>query len=374
MRLRDLGLSIGLLPTGPLNAITDVPGVCVGHTTLIEDGSDEDGTPRTIRTGVTAIVPHDGDLWRDGLYAGAHRLNGNGELTGLEWIREGGILSGPIAITNTSSVGIVRDAIIAVSIRDGVHDEFWDLPVVGETWDGWLNDIDRQVVTREHLFAALDSATGGAVAEGNVGGGTGMICHEFKGGIGTASRQVPAAEGGFTVGVLVQANHGSRERLAIDGVQVGRAIGFAEVPSAWDEAPDLAGSGSIIVIVATDAPLLAHQCERVAQRAGLGVARAGGGGANSSGDLFLCFATGNRDLVTRAGEPAPISRTVTALDDGHITPLFWATIEATEEAIANALVAAETMAGRKRRSAVALPHDRLRTAWESERGPLGTAS
>jgi D-aminopeptidase len=373
MRLRDLGISIGLLPTGPRNAITDIAGVRVGHTTLIEDGTDGDGKPRTIRTGVTVIVPHDGDLWRDAVYAGAHRLNGNGELTGLEWIREGGMLSGPIAITNTSSVGVVRDAIIAASIRDGVHDEFWDLPVVGETWDGWLNDIGRQVVTREHLFAALDSASSGNVAEGNVGGGTGMICHEFKGGIGTSSRRVPAEHGGFTVGVLVQANYGDRERLAIDGVQVGREISVDEVPSAWREAPEHPGAGSIIAIVATDAPLLPHQCERLAQRAGLGIARTGGPGGNSSGDLFLAFATGNRLRPTER-EAAPITNQVVALDDAHITPLFWAAIESTEEAIANALVAAETMTGRNGRTAYALPHDRLRDIWSAQRGPLGGPS
>src|SRR4051794_8438186 len=338
MRLRDLGITIGQLPTGRLNAITDIAGVRVGHITLIEDGTDDEGRPRTIRTGVTLIVPHDGDLWCDAVYAGAHCLNGNGELTGLEWVREGGLLSGPVAITNTKSVGVVRDAIIAASIRDGVRDDFWDLPVVGETWDGWLNDIDRQVVTRDHLLAALDSATPGAVAEGNVGGGTGMICHEFKGGIGTASRQVPTSDGGFTVGVLVQANYGERERLAIDGVQVGRHITTDEVRSAWLEAPDRAGTGSIIAIVATDAPLLPHQCERLAQRAGLGIARTGGAGGNSSGDLFLAFATGNR-VHPSEQESAPITNQVLALDDAHITPLFWAAIEATEEAIANALVA-----------------------------------
>ncbi len=369
MRLRDLGITIGLLPTGPLNAITDVPGVRVGHTTLIRDETREDGTPSAVRTGVTVIVPHDGDLWREAIYAGCHRLNGNGELTGLEWIREAGLLEGPIAITNTKSVGTVRDAIIAAAARDRTPDEFWDLPVVGETWDGWLNDINRQIVGAEHLFSALDSAVAGPVQEGNVGGGTGMICHEFKGGIGTASRRVPEADGGYIVGVLVQANYGRRDRLAIDGVQVGRAIGFDVVPSAWDEPHQATGAGSIIVIVGTDAPLLPHQCTRLAQRAGLGVARTGGGGENGSGDLFLAFATGNRGLAGLEPEQAPLTHALTAVDDARINPLFWATIEATEEAIANALVAAQTMTGQRGRVAHALPHDRLREVFLSQREP-----
>jgi D-aminopeptidase len=361
VRARDLGIHIGLLQPGPLNAITDVPGVRVGHTTLIDGEGPLVVGKGPVRTGVTVIVPHDGDLHREGVFAGTHQLNGNGEFTGWQWIRESGLLTTPVAITNTSSVGTVRDAIIAVEARAKVAGgTFWALPVVGETWDGHLNDTEGQHVRPEHVVAALDTAASGLVAEGNVGGGTGMICHEFKGGIGTASRVLGPAGGGFTLGALVQANHGRRERLAVDGVPVGREIGFDEVPSAWDDAPaSAAGSGSIIVVLATDAPLLPHQCNRLAQRAGLGVARVGGGGENSSGDLFLAFATGNR-LITLESENDPFTRDVRALNDAWISDLFWAAIEATEEAIVNAIVAAETMTGRDGHTARAIPHDRLR--------------
>jgi len=374
MRARDLGISIGLIQPGPLNAITDVDGVRVGHATLIE------GEPGPlvmgqgpVRTGVTVVVPHPGDAFASAVYAGAHRLNGNGELTGLEWIREAGLLSGPIGITNTHSVGVVRDAIVAAAARASATSESaWSLPVVGETWDGWLNDVDGQHVRAEHLDAALDSAVGGPVTEGNVGGGTGMICHRFKGGIGTASRQLPAEEGGFTVGALVQANYGRRERLAIDGVPVGREIGLDDVPSDREDAAPTsadADAGSIIVVLATDAPLLPHQCERLAQRAGLGVARTGGAGEHSSGDLFIAFATGNRGLSSEdrtAGRP--FTREIRALDDAWISPLFWAALESTEEAIVNALVAAETMAGADGHVAYRLPHDRLAEVWRRHRG------
>ena len=374
MRARDLGISIGLMAPGPHNAITDVAGVRVGHATVI------DGEPGPlvlgqgpVRTGVTAVVPVEGDPFAEGVYAGAHRLNGNGELTGLEWIREAGVLAGPVAITNTHSVGVVRDAIVAAASRSAASAESaWSLPVVGETWDGWLNDIDGQHVRAEHLDGALADASSGSVREGNVGGGTGMICHRFKGGIGTASRRLPAEEGGFTVGALVQANYGRRERLAIDGVPVGREIGFDEVPSDREEAAPTAAdadAGSIIVILATDAPLLPHQCERLAQRAGLGVARTGGAGEHSSGDLFLAFATGNRGLATAdrtAGRA--FTRELRALDDAWISPLFWAAIESTEEAIVNALVAAETMSGADGHVAHRLPHDRLVEVWRTYRG------
>jgi len=374
MRARDLGISIGLLQPGPLNAITDVDGVRVGHTTLIDGDAgplDVGGGP--IRTGVTVVVPHQGDPFGEAVYAGAHRLNGNGELTGLEWIREAGLLSGPIGITNTHSVGVVRDAIVAAAARSAaVPESAWSLPVVGETWDGWLNDVDGQHVRAQHLDAALASAAGGPVAEGNVGGGTGMICHHFKGGIGTSSRRLAPAEGGFTVGALVQANYGRRERLAIDGIPVGREIGLGEVPTDRDEqaaSPSDADAGSIIVVLATDAPLLPHQCERLAQRAGLGVARTGGAGEHSSGDLFIAFATGNRGLASEdrtAGRP--FTHEVRALDDAWISPLFWAAIESTEEAIANALVAAETMEGQGGHVAHRLPHDRLVEVWQRYRG------
>ncbi len=360
-RYRDLGLTVGLLEPGPLNAITDVEGVRVGSTTLIEGDGPLVVGRGPIRTGVTAIVPHD-DIGAEPLFAGCHRLNGNGELTGLEWVRESGQLTTPIAITNTHSVGVVRDALVAADV-DAARSErriFWTLPVVGETYDGALNDIDGQHVTAEHLRSALDGATGGPVVEGNVGGGTGMICHGFKGGTGTASRQLPAEEGGWTVGALVQANHGARERLAVDGVPVGREIPATRVTDAWDQVDALSGAGSIIVVLATDAPLLPHQCERLAQRAGLGVARAGGGGEHSSGDLFIAFSTGNRGRVPsykKAGTTSPID--VRMLPDMAITSLFWAAIEATEEAILNALVAAETMVGRDGITAQALDHELL---------------
>jgi D-aminopeptidase len=382
VRARDLGIVIGNGRPGPNNAITDVRGVRVGHSTLVRgDGALVVGAG-PVRTGVTMIVPHDGDIWTEPVYAGSHRLNGNGELTGLEWIREAGHLTGPIGITNTHSVGVVRDGIIRNAVRRlPFGTSYWALPVVGETWDGLLNDIDGFHVTADDVDAALAAASETVVEEGNVGGGTGMICHEFKGGIGTASRVVPEATGGFTVGVLVQANYGRRELLRVDGVPVGEAIPASEVPTPYDPAddedaptstgaaapvsaavatPPPPGSGSIIVIVATDAPLLPHQCERLAQRVGLGVGRMGGTGAHSSGDLFLCFATGNRSLPRTSFRADPrVTVDIRALNDFAIGPLFDATIEATEESILNALVAAETMTGRDGITAHALPHDRL---------------
>ena len=347
---------------GELNAITDVAGVRVGHTTLISgDGPLQPGQG-PVRTGVTVVVPHDGNTWTEPVFAGAHRLNGNGELTGLEWIREAGMLGGPIGITNTHSVGVVRDAIIEAGARaNAMSDGIWALPTVGETYDGALNDINGFNVRPEHVHAALAGARSGPVDEGNVGGGTGMICHEFKGGIGTASRR--ASE--WTVGILVQANYGTRELLRIDGVPVGAAIPTSEVPSPWDEVDALHAratpeGGSIIGIVATDAPLLPHQCARLAQRVGMGVARMGSYASHGSGDLFLAFATGNRDLSHHAGEDDP--RRTAALRmvvDEHINPLLEAVAEATEEAIVNALLAATTMTGRDRITAHALDHERL---------------
>jgi D-aminopeptidase len=318
-RARDLGIEIGELEPGPLNAITDVAGIRVGHATIVL-GED-------VRTGVTLVVP-------DTLpcFAAPFRLNGNGDMTGLEWVRESGLLTTPIGITNTFSVGVVRDAIVESQIRIS-HDR-WHLPVVAETWDGLLNDIAGMHVRRAHVFEALEAADGGGVAEGNVGGGTGMICHGFKGGIGTASRIAD----GYTLGVLVQANHGSRTRLQIDGVFVGRELGPERIP--LPPRPEDDGAGSIIVLVATDAPLSPDQCERLALRAALGIGRTGGAGEDSSGDLVLAFATGNDGLGE--DEPALITRI-----PGHrLNPLFYAAIEATEEAIVNALLAAETMSGR----------------------------
>jgi D-aminopeptidase len=377
MRARELGLRIGRLEPGAHDAITDVPGVLVGHTTLISGEGRLVVGQGPVRTGVTVVIPHEDDVWTEPVFAGCHRLNGNGELTGLEWVRESGMLGGVIAITNTHSVGVVRDAMVAHAARanqgKGV---FWSLPVVGETYDGALNDIDGFHVRPEHVDAAIASAAGGAVAEGNVGGGTGMILHEFKGGIGTASRRVPQADGGWTVGALVQGNYGSRELLRVDGVPVGEAIPVTEVPSAWDQmdsldgpssdaAPGMAGrmgpgGGSIIVVLATDAPLLPHQCERLVQRAGLGLARMGSIASHGSGDLFIAFATGNRGLgVTgTASDPRQTVATRMVVDKG-MSPLFQAAIEAVEAAVVNALLAAETMTGRDGITAHALDHDRL---------------
>jgi D-aminopeptidase len=329
VRARELGIEIGRLPTGPRNTITDVEGIRVGHTTLIEGEG--------VRTGVTVVVPP------EPFFAGAHRINGNGELTGLEWIRDSGLLTTPIGLTNTHSVGVVRDALVAAAGR-GEFD--WSLPVVGETWDGVLNDIDGFHVQREHVATALDTA-GEEVAEGSVGGGTGMICHGFKGGIGTSSRVV---EDGWTIGALVQANHGRRPRLRVNGIPVGARIGADVVP--LPAAPE--GAGSIIVLLATDAPLLPGQCERLARRAGFGIARTGGMGERSSGDFALCFATGNAGLDR---EEAELS--LRMLNDGRIDALYEAVIDAVEESILNAMLAAETMTGRGGRTAYALPTELL---------------
>lgn len=370
MRARELGIRIGRLDPGEHDAITDVPGVRVGHTTLIDGDGPLVVGRGPIRTGVTIIMPHDGDVWSEPVFGGCHRLNGNGELTGLELVREVGQVGGPIAITNTHSVGVVRDALVAHAIDYGRRGMgLWSLPIVGETWDGLLNDIDGLHVRPAHVDAAIAAAAAGPVAEGNVGGGTGMVCHEFKGGIGTASRVLPEADGGWTVGVLVQANYGEREQLRIDGVPVGEAIPVAEVPSPYPAAaaadapgarPD-PGSSSIIIVVATDAPLIPHQCERLAQRASMGLARMGSTANHSSGDIFLVFATGNRGLSSADAPDVTIPSTIDIrmLPDNLITPLFKATAEATEAAIVNALLAARTMTGRDGVTAHALDHDRL---------------
>lgn len=359
MRARDLGVVIGEHPPGPDNAITDVAGVRVGHTTLQADGAS------AVRTGVTVIVPHD-DIWTEPVFAGSHRLNGSGEMTGLDWIRESGELTTAIGLTNTHSVGVVRDELVAAQVRARGEGLYWSLPVVGETYDGLLNDINGFHVRPDHVRAALDHATGAPPAEGNVGGGTGMICHGFKGGIGTASRVTGTATGQYTVGVLVQANHGRRERLRINGVPVGELITGDDVP--LPELPDRyePGSGSIIVVVATDAPLLPHQCTRLAQRAALAVGRLGGTGEQYSGDLMLAFATGNRGIPPYAwDEDTAVARPEVPLRmvaPQLMTRLFDLTIEATEEAIVNALVAATTMTGRNGLTVHALDHDLLRRA------------
>ncbi len=348
-RLRDLGFTIGTLQPGALNAITDVAGARVGHRTLIDD------TPRVARTGVTVVCPRPDDESGDLCYAGIFSFNGNGELTGSHWLDESGLLGGPIAITNTYQVGVVRDALVEHEIRLG-REISWCLPVVAETYDGYLNDIQAFHVTKDDVFAALAVASSGAVSEGNVGGGTGMICHGFKGGIGSSSRIVDTRAGTYTVGVLVQANYGNRADLRLDGKHVGTVIDGDVMPLPLD--PTSGEEGSIIVIVATDAPLLADQCKRLARRATVGLARAGGNGNNGSGDIFLAFSTANR---VRVAGTEPL--TVQTLPVECMTPLFQATAEAVEEAIWNALCAAETMTGFRGRIVHALPLDMLAEAF-----------
>ncbi|PVZ15531.1 MULTISPECIES: P1 family peptidase [unclassified Pseudomonas] len=359
MRARDWGITLGTGQPGPNNAITDVPGVRVGHATL-----DETGRGKPVRTGVSVIEPRQGPARYDPCFAGCHVLNGNGDATGLEWIREAGLLTTPIATTNTHSVGTVRDALIAhehATLAD--PSTYWCMPVVMETYDGVLNDIWGQHVTAELVQAALADAQAGSVAEGAVGGGTGMICHEFKGGIGTASRVLAAEQGGWTVGAFVQANHGQRRELRIDGYPVGRVLGHLASPYAHQDTP---GMGSIVVVLATDAPLLPHQCQRLAQRASVGLARTGGGTEDSSGDIFLAFATGNSGLA-----PADYNRRGLALasdirmvNNDHISPLFAAAAEAVEEAIANALLAGRDMQTEDGRHVLALDGPRLLEALE----------
>ncbi len=370
-RARDLGIPFDGQP-GPLNAITDVAGVQVGHQTIIEGEGALNAGEGPVRTGVTAIFPF-GDDPAAVAYAAYHVLNGNGEMTGTIWIDESGTLAGPIMITNTHSVGVVRDAVTEWSlIKTGGH-LAWSLPVVAETWDGpWppyggLNDINGFHVKKEHVFAALDGAKGGPVAEGNVGGGTGMICNEFKGGIGTASRQFSVGNEQYTLGVLVQCNYGRRDWLRVAGIPVGREIGGADicydgdVPEGRIEPACESGDdssrrpelGSIIVVVATDAPLLPHQLERVAQRVTLGLGRLGSSASDSSGDIFVAFSTANKVAF---GEEAALVRT---LANPHLTSVFVATVEATEEAVVNAMIAAETMTGADRYRVPRLPHDEL---------------
>jgi L-aminopeptidase/D-esterase-like protein len=354
-RARDLGVPFRGEP-GPLNAITDVAGVEVGHVTLIAGSGKLRPGAGPVRTGVTAVLPRGKSAPLDPVFAGWFTLNGNGEMTGTTWVEESGQLYGPVMITNTHSVGTVRDAVIAWALvrYDFDTEDWWALPVVGETWDGWLNDINGFHVKPEHAFRALDESRGGAVAEGNVGGGTGMICYEFKGGIGTSSRRVRDGSRDYTLGVLVQANSGLRSQLTVAGVPVGEEI--RENPAYEEPASGHTSSdtGSIIVVIATDAPLLPHQLKRIARRASMGMARTGGTASNSSGDIFIAFSTANSGAGATGGLPA-----VAMLPNGRVTPFFQATAEATEEAIINALVAAESMTGANDRFVMALPHDRL---------------
>ena len=372
-REHELKLPIGGTP-GTLNAITDVAEVEVGHATLVSGSGALVVGKGPVRTGVTVVHPR-GKANPDPVFAAWFTLNGNGEMTGTTWVQESGLLEGPVAITNTHSVGVVRDAIIQWEVRQKNALQPWWLPVVAETYDGSLNDISGFHVKPEHVFAAMDSANSGLPQEGAVGGGTGMVCHGFKGGIGTASRKLPAEQGGYTVGVLVQCNYGVRRDLRIAGVPVGEEIPDltaciasdrplpptssrrrCDAPSGrQDEEREL---GSIIVVVATDAPLLPHQLKRIATRVSVGVGRQGGFGGNGSGDIFLAFSTAN----PRAWHDDVPVRDVKMVPNDRITPLFQATAQATEAAITNALLAAETMTGADDLRVFAMPVDRMLAA------------
>jgi D-aminopeptidase len=347
-RARDLGVPFDGRP-GPYNAITDVKGVEVGHTTLISGAGKLKVGEGPVRTGVTAVLPRGKDSL-DPVFGAWFTLNGNGEMTGTTWLEDSGFLDGPVMITNTHSVGVVRDAVIAWRVKKAPPDQAgyeWSLPVVAETYDGDLNDINGFHVKPEHAWHALDTAHGGAVEEGNVGGGTGMICNEFKGGIGTSSRVLDAKYGGYTVGVLVQCNYGWRSQLRIAGVPVGREIADHKVRD-----NDV---GSIIVVVATDAPMIPTQLKRLARRVSLGLGRDGSYSGDGSGDIFVAFSTANPGAANSKS-----MRQITMLPNEQMNPLFLATVQATEEAVINAMVAAETMKGINDFEVIALPHERLR--------------
>jgi D-aminopeptidase len=362
VRARDLGIPFDGTP-GKFNAITDISGVEVGYTTLISGEGKLEVGKGPVRTGVTAILPRGRDAMNDPVFAGYFSLNGNGEMTGTAWVEESGFLEGPIVLTNTHSVGVARDAVIAWRLAHGGPDAegfAWSLPVVAETWDGWLNDVDGFHVKPEHVAHAIESVHSGAIEEGSVGGGTGIICYEFKGGTGTASRIVSvAAVAGrgssetkqFAVGVLVQANCGRRPQLTIRGLEVGKKI----PGSVYKQE-----TGSIIIVVATDAPLLPHQLKRLARRASLGLARTGSVSGNGSGDLFVAFSTAN----PHAADAKPPIRTIETMPNDLMDPLFTATVEATEEAIINALVDNHDMIGRDNHKVETLPHDRLRALFQ----------
>jgi len=353
-RARDLGVPFDGTP-GPNDAITDVPGVLVGHTTLISGEGKLQVGKGPVRTGVTAVLPR-GRIFDDAVFAGWYSQNGNGEMTGTTWVEESGFLVGPVMITNTHSVGVVRDAVIQWTVQHkklSADDDWWSLPIVAETWDGWLNDINGFHVKPEDAFHSIDSAHPGAVEEGNVGGGTGMICNEFKGGIGTSSRAVKVNDANYTVGVLVQCNYGRRPNLRIAGVPVGKEIpeeaAYAGASFGGDE------RGSIIIVIATDAPLLSHQLKRLAHRATLGLGRTGSLSGNGSGDIFIAFSTANPGASDQ-------NKTVNLkmLPNEKLDPIFAATVQATEEAIVNAMVAAETMTGINGHRVIALDHEKLR--------------
>jgi len=357
VRARDLGIPFDGTP-GQFNAVTDVAGVEVGYATLIAGEGKLERGKGPVRTGVTAIIPRGHDSLNDPVYAGVFSLNGNGEMTGTAWVDESGFLEGPLVITNTHSVGVARDATIAWRVKHGAADAtgyWWSLPVVAETWDGWLNDINGFHIKSEHVNQALDSAHGGAIEEGSVGGGTGMICYEFKGGNGTSSRKAVVTGGGdaaaktertFTVGAFVQANCGRRSQLTIAGVPVGK-----EIPGAVYKEE----AGSIIIVVATDAPLLPGQLKRLARRASLGLARTGSVSGNGSGDLFIAFSTANPN-VANANR---VTHSVETVPNDLMDPIFTAVVQATEEAIVNALVDNHDMIGRDNHAVSALPHERV---------------
>ncbi len=354
-RARDLGIPLDGIP-GTYNAITDVDGVTVGHTTLISGEGKLTVGEGPVRTGVTAVLPRPN---YDPVFAGWYSLNGNGEMTGTTWVEESGFLEGPVMITNTHSVGVVRDAVVEWQFKNNYFDPlpnepdiFWALPVVAETYDGDLNDINGFHVTKEHAFSALDNAKSGPVEEGNVGGGTGMICHLFKGGIGTSSRQIQLGDTTYTLGVLVQANYGSRSSLTIAGVPVGKEV--ADHMPLWDPLRSEEDRGSIIVVVATDAPLLPHQLKRIARRVPIGISRLGGYGSNSSGDIFLAFSTANPGAADRED-----GQKVHMLPNDAMSALFLATAQATEESILNALIAAETMVGKNNTTVYELPEKEI---------------
>jgi D-aminopeptidase len=354
-RARDLGVPFDGTP-GPLNAITDVTGVTVGHTTLISGEGKLQIGKGPVRTGVTAILPRGKNSMNDPVFAGWWSLNGNGEMTGTTWVEESGFLEGPVMITNTHSVGVVRDAVIQWRVKNGQPDPFgywWSLPVVAETWDGWLNDINGFHVKPEHAFHAIDTAASGPVAEGSVGGGTGMICNEFKGGIGTSSRAVNTKSGSYTVGVLVQCNYGRRDNLRIAGVPVGKEI--PQDPAYSSASFNGEERGSIIIVVATDAPLIPSQLKRLARRVSLGLGRNGSLSGNGSGDIFIAFSTANSG-ASSADRVVDLKM----FPNEEMDPLFAATVQSTEEAIVNAMVAAETMTGIENHRVIALPRDQLR--------------
>ncbi len=351
-RARDLGVPFEGTP-GPLNAITDVSGVTVGFTTLISGDGKLVVGQGPVRTGVTAVLPRAVDSMTDPVFAGWFSQNGNGEMTGTTWVEESGFLAGPVMITNTHSVGVVRDAVIQWRVNHGkLSDDAWSLPVVAETWDGFLNDINGFHVSPEHVFHAMDSAASGPVTEGNVGGGTGMICNGFKGGTGTSSRKLTNEQGGYTVGVLVQCNFGRRPNLRIAGVPIGKEI-TEDIPYAATSYADVE-RGSIIVVVATDAPLVASQCKRLARRVTLALGRLGSLSGDGSGDIFIAFSTANSGAGTSKNVVD-----IKMLPNDKMDNLFAATVWATEEAIVNSMVAAETMTGIDGHRVIALPHDKL---------------